>query len=369
MTRRKKVLVVDDSVVVRRAISAWLSADLGLEVVATASTGKLALERLAQNLPDLVLLDIEMPEMDGIEALRQIRARHPDLPVLIFSVSTERGAMRTLDALGAGASDYVTKPASVGAHALSNECVRMELLAKIHALTSAQRGTRGRPNQPSIKARQAAQKAPLPRVAPVELLVLGASTGGPSALHEVLSALPSEMRVPVLLVQHMPPMFTRIFAERLNTQIALDVREAVVGEVLTPGRVWVAPGDFHMTVVRDGQSMRVGVSKAPPENSCRPAVDVLFRSAAACFGPGVLAVVLTGMGRDGLVGCQAVRDAGGCVVVQDEPTSIVWSMPGCVAKAGLADSVLPLREIGPELLRRVGPNRREVAAPSAREDA
>lgn len=320
--------------------------------MATASTGKIALARLVQNCPDLVLLDLEMPDMDGLATLRQIRRTHPHLPVLIFSGSTERGALRTLDALAAGASDYVTKPAGVGAHRVSTEHVRAELLKKIHALVRFEPSRRAEVCRTSAPPRSTEVPTQLFSAAPVELVVLGASTGGPSALQELLSALPPDMQPPVLIVQHMPPLFTRILAERLDAQIALPVREAVAGEVLQPGQVWIAPGDFHMSVMRDGGSVRLGIHQDPPENSCRPAVDVLFRSAAACFGRSVLAVVLTGMGQDGLRGCEAVRQAGGQVVVQDEQTSVIWSMPGSVVKAGLANAVLPLPELGPEIVRR-----------------
>jgi two-component system chemotaxis response regulator CheB len=345
---RKRILLVDDSVVVRKLVAEILAQDPEVESVVTASNGRLALDKLDQVNPDLVILDVEMPEMDGIATLKAIRERSDSLPVLMFSGLTERAGSLTLDALALGASDYVTKPAQVGA-LVPLDRVREELVSKTRALLA--RRVHGSP--PLLP------KAPAPMTPPpwrpparVELLVIGASTGGPNAIAQILSTLPGEFPVPIVIAQHMPPLFTKMFAERLDSQGSLRVREATSGGTLEPGTVWLAPGDFHVVVQGHASRMTVHVHQGPPENSCRPSVDVLFRSAAEVYGPGVLGVVLTGMGMDGLRGAERIREAGGQMVVQDEATSVVWSMPGSVALAGLANKVVALDHMGAELLWR-----------------
>ncbi len=340
---RARVLIVDDSVVVRRIVAQTLSADPDLDVIGSASDGRSALDKIARDEPDLVLLDLEMPGMDGLETLRELRKLRPRLPVLIFSALTERAGELTLEALSAGASDYVTKPTRVGAEVVSVDRVRTELLAKIKALV----GRRAAPAREAL-----APALPLPTLRPsgfapamVELVVIGASTGGPNALEDLLIALPGSFPVPILIAQHMPQPFTRLFAERLDERTTLRAREAEHGARVRAGEVWVAPGDYHLIVARGAEGLVVRLNQDAPENACRPAVDVLFRSAAAVCGAGVLAVVLTGMGSDGMRGCQQIRAAGGQVLVQDEASSAIWGMPGSVAKAGLADAVLPLTQI------------------------
>ncbi len=347
-----RVLVVDDSVVVRKIVTDVLSSDPAIEVVGSAVNGKLALGKVEALKPDLVTMDIEMPEMNGIEAVRAIRARRNRVPIVMFSTLTERGASATLDALSAGANDYVTKPANVGSVAQSMESVREQLIPKIKALT-------GRPAGPGagaarLPAAPVAVRPPAPRTAPTKapaVLVIGSSTGGPEALARVLPALPASLPVPVLLVQHMPPVFTRQFAQRLDRLSALRVVEAVDGTPLRPGTVHLAPGDHHLTVRGSGRGATTTLSQGPPENFCRPAVDPLFRSAVTAYDGAVLSVVLTGMGSDGRAGASAIRDAGGTVVVQDQATSVVWGMPGAVATAGLADEVLPLDRIAEAITR------------------
>ena len=340
-----RVLVVDDAVVFRRLVAHELSADPVIEVVGTAANGRIALAKLAQVSPDLVILDIEMPELDGLATLREIRKSHPKLPVIMFSALTERGAAASLDALALGATDYFAKPASAGGLDASLKVIRDELIPEIKALCAR-------------RATPAALPAPATPVsggtrAAVEVVAIATSTGGPNALAEVFAALPADLPVPVVIVQHMPPMFTRLLAERLSAQSAVTVEEGRLGGALRPGHAWVAPGDFHMTVARDGTQVLVLLNQNPPQNSCRPAADVLFRSVAETFGAGTLAVVLTGMGQDGLRGCEAIREAGGRVIVQDEPTSVVWGMPGFVAREGHADAVLPIGSIADEIVRRV----------------
>lgn len=349
-TAKIRVMVVDDAVVIRKILTDALAADPDVEVVGTAANGKIALSKLDQLKPDLVTLDVEMPEMDGLQTLREIRKVRPRLPVIMFSTLTSKGGAATLDALAAGASDYVTKPANVGSVTTAMSRIREELIPKIKALC----GRAATPKQaPVPPVSRAAAVTPVKRV-PIDAVVIGISTGGPNALAEVLPKMPADLPVPVLIVQHMPPVFTKLLAERLNAKCPLAVVEATAGEPVVAGKIYIAPGDFHMTV---NLRRQVVLNQDPPENSCRPAVDVLFRSAAATFGPAVLSVVLTGMGSDGLRGCEAIRAAGGGVIAQDEATSTVWGMPGFVARAGLADQVIPLGEVARTLARRVTESR------------
>jgi two-component system, chemotaxis family, protein-glutamate methylesterase/glutaminase len=344
-----RVMVVDDSVVVRKIVTDVLSGDPMISVVGTAPNGRLAVAKLDQLKPDLVTMDIEMPEMNGIEAVRAIRATRNRVPIIMFSTLTERGASATLDALSAGANDYVTKPANVGSVAQSMESVRQQLIPKIKALTGRPQ-TSGPTAAPApVAVRPPAARSRAPKVPAV--LVIGSSTGGPEALTKVLPLLPSTLPVPVLLVQHMPPVFTRQFAQRLDRLCALTVVEAGDGTPLAPGTVHIAPGDFHLTLGTSGAMKRTALNQAPPENFCRPAVDVLFRSAVAAYDGAVLGVVLTGMGSDGRVGAGRIRDAGGTVVAQDQATSVVWGMPGAVTQAGFADEVLPLGRIAEAIVR------------------
>jgi len=356
--RRIRILVVDDAVVVRRMVTDVLSEDPEIEVVGAAANGRIGLQKLTQVNPDLVTLDIEMPEMDGLQTLAALRKTHPTLPVIMFSTLTERGGAATLEALSLGASDYVTKPANVGSVALAQQRIREELIPKVKALIR-KRAHGAEPHAPSMPAPVVRPVMPsLPRLqpttaaGPIEVLAIGVSTGGPNALAAVLPLLPAGFPVPIVLVQHMPPMFTRLLAERLDAQSKVKVVEAAGGEVLQPGVVYVAPGNFHMVVQRRGTQVVTVLNQLPPENSCRPAVDPLFRSVSQVYGSHTLGVILTGMGQDGLRGSEDIRAAGGSIIAQDEATSVVWGMPGFVVRAGLAERVLPLAAVAAELTRR-----------------
>jgi two-component system chemotaxis response regulator CheB len=386
--RAIRVLIVDDSVVVRRLLARILEEEPGMEVAGQASNGRLALEMLDSAAPDLVTLDVEMPVMDGLETLVEIRRRKPRLPVIMFSTLTSRGAATTIEALSRGASDYLTKPEGAANLQESLERLRQDLVPRVRALVRLRPDERkeGIPVSPTAPTRSAgaladhrdppprAPLAPAPRLAsggpasrdglaPLpaapprafgrapELLVIGVSTGGPNALARVFPQFPANLNVPVLVVQHMPPLFTRMLAERLDQLSPLRVREAVEGSPLQAGEAWLARGDWHMTVAREQGRLVLRENQGAQVNSCRPAVDVLFQSAVQACGGAVMALVLTGMGQDGLKGSRAIREAGGLVLAQDEESSVVWGMPGAVAQAGQADAVLPLEALVPRALQ------------------
>lgn len=332
-----------------------LVADPWIEVVGEAANGRIALQKIAQLNPDLVTLDVEMPEMNGLQTLKEIRKAHPRLPVIMFSAVTERGASDTLEALHYGASDYVTKPTSAAGREGAQQRIREDLLPKIKSLcrlsgSSPLAGVR--PAAGSKAAPRPFTLRPLGPMIAADVVAISLSTGGPAALAAILSQLPFDFRAPVLVVPHMPQMFTKFFAERLATQTPLAVVEAADGQVVQPGVVYVAPGDFHLTVRKSGGPAVLALDQDPPQHSHRPAADVLFRSVAEAYGSRALALVLTGMGQDGLRGCEEITAAGGRVIAQDEATSVVWEMPGLVARAGLAEAVLPLGELANELMRR-----------------
>lgn len=434
-----RVLVVDASVLVRRFLFETLNAERACEVVGTAPNGKIALAKLAQLAPDVVLLDAELPETESFETLSEMRRLHPRTPVIMVTSLAPREAEATLRALAIGAADYITKPDPSGVVSPADQ-LREQLLPRLRWLTGkgerrtslppahslppgrsvppmhsappaqsvppvhsapptqsvppvysappAQSVPPIRSGPPAAPMRRASDLItavrsvppvseaprievafsvrslpPLPRIARIEVLAIGSSTGGPNALGAVLSRLAADFPVPVVITQHMPPMFTKLLAERLDLDAGLEVHEARGGEALEPGHIYLAPGDFHMVVRREGVDVRLRLHQEPPENSCRPAVDVMLRSVVETYRAGTLAVVLTGMGQDGLRGCEAVRRAGGQILVQDAPTSVVWGMPGAVAKAGLADAVLPIEEVAGEITRRVEAGVRVVSAP------
>lgn len=354
------VMVVDDSAVIRGMLSRILDSEPDIQVITSASNGKFAIESLTQFDPQVIILDIEMPVMDGLTALPEILKKRPNVNVVMASTLTAKNAAISLRALSAGASDYVTKPSSVAGLRGADDFKR-ELVEKVRALGGgvAAPGRVSRPvarapkpftqtgksaRAPSIGASAEIKLRPKPLFRPT-LMVIGASTGGPQALFSLFEELKNRINVPILVTQHMPPTFTTILAERLGAISGLDAQEAKDGEPLARGTLRVAPGNFHMIVSREKGQDLLRLTSTPPENFCRPAVDPLFRSVAEIFGNKVLAIVLTGMGADGAKGATQIAEAGGGVIAQDEATSVVWGMPGATASAGICNAVLPLPEI------------------------
>jgi len=354
---RIRVLVVDDSVVVRKLVTDVLATDPEVEIVGTAANGRIALAKILQLNPDIITLDIEMPVMNGIETLRELRVLHPKLPVIMFSTLSERGAAVTLEALSLGASDYVTKPSNVGSVTIAQQRIRDELIPKIKALCGRKRGASIGTLVAGAPTATLAPVARPPKVPPpldrrIDVIAIGVSTGGPNALAMLIPLLPADFPVPIVIVQHMPPVFTKLLAERICKTSRLSVREGIASGAVERGSVWIAPGNYHMQVRRERDGVRLALDQGTPENSCRPAVDVLFRSIARTYGNRALGVVLTGMGQDGLRGAEELVDAGSRVIAQDQASSVVWGMPGFVAQAGLAERVLPLSQMADELNHR-----------------
>ncbi|GJE74039.1 MULTISPECIES: protein-glutamate methylesterase/protein-glutamine glutaminase [Methylorubrum] len=362
-----KVLVADDSAVVRGLVSRWLG-EAGHDVVATAPNGRAAVDALARCAPDVVLLDIEMPELDGIQALPLILARQPGVQVVMMSTLTQRNADVSLRCLSLGAVDYIPKPES-NRGVTTSDGFRADLLERIRVFGAAR--ARRRPVPAAVEPTASTQPAPAPvsrlsgtvtlrprprtMTAP-RVLLIGSSTGGPKAVGEVLEKIGAATlrRLPVLIVQHMPPVFTAVFADHLGARVGLPAAEGKADERVQPGRIYVAPGGRHMRLSGTASEPVIRLDDSPPVNFCRPAVDVLFLDAAALYGGATLSVILTGMGSDGTAGSRALVEAGGQLLAQDEATSTVWGMPGSVAKAGLCHAVLPLPEIGPALRTALG---------------
>ena len=341
--------MVEDSIVMRRAITTALGKDPGIEVVGAAVNGRVALELIPRTKPDLITLDIEMPEMDGLACLREIRKADRHIPVIMFSSLTHRGERATIVALTLGATDYLGKPASVNGLEEALRCLESELLPKVrqHGERALRRAAAPVVSAPAItEIRRPAAARP-----GVKVICIGVSTGGPNALAQIFGAMTEPPPVPLVVVQHMPASFTRLLAERLNSVAPFDVMEAEHGQPLQTGVAYLAAGGKHLALQAGLGGVTLQLNDEPPENSCRPSVDVLLRSAAAVFGGGVLPLILTGMGKDGLRGCEAVRAQGGTVFAQDEASSVIWGMPGTVVAAGLADAVLPLDRIAAELAR------------------
>jgi two-component system chemotaxis response regulator CheB len=342
-SRKIRVLHIDDSAVMRSLLRMVLEPQASIEIAATASSGQEGLATFERIQPDLVLLDIEMPGMNGLEVLSSIRRINRRVPVIMCSTLTSRGARITIEALSRGATDYVTKPgAQHGIHE-GVDTLSRELLPKIFALFPPE-------SHLAVPVSTPAPRSVLPpsSLLPPKLLVIGVSTGGPAALEVLLPKIPASFPLPILIVQHMPRLFTGLLAERLNGLCPLRVREAAPDSRAEPGVIDIARGDWHLELNRE---MRLRLNQNEPENFCRPSVDVLFRSAAQVCAGRVLGVMLTGMGSDGLAGSRVIRAAGGIILAQDAATSVVWGMPGAVAHADLANKILPLDTIATEILR------------------
>lgn len=347
--RIRRVLIVDDSAVARRCLADIFTAESGFEVCGIAGDGANALERFERLQPDLVTLDLEMPKLDGIEFLRTIRLREPRRPVLVVSSQTHHGAARTVEALAAGASDYIEKP-STRLDGCSREAFAEQLLMKARTLVIRDPFVTAR--RPEFRPRGT---APAQARAPYRAVLIGSSTGGPEALAKVLPHL-CDLPLPVLIVQHMPPHFTHLLADRLANICSSRVQEAEDHAILQGGDIVIAPGDRHLRLQHHGSEsndLHVEIGSDPAVRFCRPSVDVLFESAAAQLGERTLAVILTGMGSDGTAGAMQLKRAGATVYAQDQQSSVVWGMPGSVVRAGAADRVLPLSAIGPAINRAI----------------
>jgi two-component system chemotaxis response regulator CheB len=383
-----RILAADDSAVMRSIL--WKlflmhaedrTSELPrMELCGIARDGVECLELMRQLSPDVLVLDLEMPRMNGLDVLDRLRVENPELPVIMCSAYTEHGARSTLEALGRGASDYVTKPFEQRDFAAAMQALSQQLLPRIAALAkdAGESGEKTDRDVPQELQKTKSGDSAVKGSALIEVVVIGLSTGGPSALEQLLPKLPKDFPVPVLIVQHMPKLFTGALAERLDKCCALRVEQAYDNATIRPGTVWLAPGDAHMEVAArramaadadrgEGSSSRVRLHQQEPLNHCRPSVDYLFFSAARMYGAGTLALVMTGMGADGLNGARAVHEGGGVVLAQDEATSAVWGMPGRVSEAGIASGTLPLWGIASALKQRVNAGRpvRSEAASAA----
>ena len=341
-----RILIVDDSSPIRQAVASLLGEEADLQVVGIAPNGRIGVEKATQVKPDVVLLDIEMPEMDGMEALKLIRKQHPKLPVIMFSALTKKGASQTLDALALGADDYVAKPSMAANLEQALENCKGELVEKIRALCSGR----------NIEKKVSAPVAVLPAVqltGRVEVVVIAASTGGPNALSELLPKFPAKCPVPIVVVQSMLPMLIKSFAERLQTECKMKVVETGEPQPLKAGHIYIATGGKHTVVTRNGALVEILTNDEPPDNSFRPSVDLLLRSVAGVFGGRSLVAVLTGMGNNGLKGCLLVRNCGAEILVQDRESSKLWGMPAAVVEAGIAHGVYPLNQMQDQMCKRI----------------
>lgn len=346
MAGQRRVLLCDDSAAIRGFYRRALDSDPSITVVASVGNGQAALDTLAQNDADVVVLDIEMPVMDGLTALPRLLAARPGLKILVVSGLTARGADISYKALVAGAAECVLKPSTANASAAAE--FQRDFLTKIRALADARRAKLGRPLPSARQDPTRPIKLAPPRAAavPVRAIAIASSTGGPSALLQLVPTLKDGPKQPIFITQHMPPRFTTSLAEHLSRVAGRPAAEGVDGEIVRDGRIYVAPGDWHM-IIEGSNPSKLRLTQSPPVNFCRPSADPMLHSLAAIYGSGLLCAVLTGMGSDGLAGATDVVRAGGAVIAQDQATSVVWGMPGAVANAGICTAILPLDGLGP----------------------
>ena len=361
--QKTRVFIVDGDVRSRHFLRNALTSSGNVEIAGSVPNGDMALKKIPMASPDIVFLETEPPNEDAIKTLINIRNSDSDLPVIMLTSKTgNQSAAKILEAFAAGASDYLANTDYINPKPQVREAFNKEITAKI--IPFARKGKRPQTQKINSTRNQSSVLSELPQ-APfktespecgserVDILVVAVSTGGPTALAKILPRLSADFPVPILIVQHMPKEFTSLLAQRLNMKSKIPVEEARSGETLHPGKVWLAPGGKHLSVYSDRSHMRLITTLDPPENSCRPAADVLFRSVAKFYGPHTLALVLTGMGQDGLEGCRRIHEAGGKVIAQDETTSVVWGMPGALVQSQLADQVMPLNKIADEVTKRV----------------
>lgn len=340
MNHPVQVLVVDDSMVIRRTVTSILSQDPGIKIIGSAANGKIAIEQIPLLKPEVIVLDLEMPEIDGFGVLRFLRKEHPEIRTVVFSTLTQRGASQTIEALSLGASDYASKPTSMAKGADENTLshVTEELIRKVKQFQSNPFSPPPSPKAPFKPRTLQGSFAP-------EVVAIGISTGGPEALLKMFPGFSRKFPVPILIVQHMPPLFTKILADRLASGSQIKVVEGADGMAVEKGAAYIAPGSFHMEVQRKGGAVVLSMNQNPHENSCRPSADVLFRSVAKVYGGHALGVIMTGMGQDGLKGLKVMKEEGAMILAQDQASSVVWGMPSFVVREGLADRVVSLSQM------------------------
>lgn len=344
-----RVLIVDDSSVVRRILKTVLLSDPDFNLVGAGCDGKEGIELALKLKPDLVILDVDMPIMNGLEVLAELKQQNPELPIIMFSSLVQKGSLITLDAISLGADDYYCKP-STSSPEETIELLKKDLLPRMKAVFKKNQSSSGVYDLP--QAVKKIHKQVVKSVTP-KILAIGISAGGPEALKVLLMALPSPFPVPAIITQHMPAGFTKSLADHLNTQTRHAVTEAVDGETLVNGKFLLAPGDYHMVIEPSLAGNKVRLNQGPAENYCRPAVDPMLRSVAKVYGSSALTVIMTGMGQDGLEGCKVIHKAGGKILVQDKTSSVVWGMPGSVYKEGLADEALSIQDLSTEIMARL----------------
>ena len=341
------VMVVDDSAIVRGLITRTLNADPRIEVVASCSNGEMAVVQAGKRALDVIILDIEMPVMDGLTALPKLQRANPGARIVMASTLTQRNAAISLRAMALGAADYIAKPTTDRLNA--NEEFHRDLIQKVIALGQTNRPMRApdASSRPSVPP-QVAKRGGMMRQP--RIIAIGSSTGGPQALLTLLGSLSPSVTCPIVIAQHMPATFTTVLAQHIDRASGRPCTEAANGMEIKPGRIYLAPGDYHFEIVRAGAGFAAKLSQTPPQNFCRPSVDPLFHSVAQLFGAESCAVMLTGMGADGCGGAKAIAATGAPVIAQDEATSVVWGMPGAVAQAGICSAILPLPKIAGHLV-------------------